>query len=388
MRKAASAAVGATLRPPFWRARWYNRGVRGRVALGVKVAHTHTTLWEGPSAFDGAHVRAVVKAHENDKVGSCIGLWITPAAERSIDAVKHGRDRCVCGDCVHRTAKTCYTHASTRILWNVPDGLGGSLWQTLARTPRGATHLRSAVHGDIGALPAAGVDAVRAVRAQYGLRPLGYTHAWRDRADLRADHMASVDSVDEAAAARGAGWRYFRTRMPGEPLLAGEVQCPATAEARRLNPITCSACGLCDGHVQAVAHGLKLGAGWAIAEAAHTLGARVAPGDALVPVPGRGGCATHTLALADALAALTGAHVADVLRGAPRPSQYERKRAGLAPLAGDDFGLWLTHAPTGPRLWLLDNVADTGETIAACRATIGGGEPLLWATTARYRSTQ
>lgn len=140
------------------------------------------------------------------------------------------------------------------------------------------------------------------------------------------------------------------------------------------------------GHVQAVAHALKLGASWAVAEASHTLAARVLPGDALVPVPGRGGTATHTLALADAIAARSGAHVADVLRGADRPSQYARKRAGLPPLSGADFGLWLTHRPDGARVWILDNVADTGETIAACCATLGGGLPLVWATTARYRS--
>ena len=138
------------------------------------------------------------------------------------------------------------------------------------------------------------------------------------------------------------------------------------------------------GHVQAVAHGLKLGRGWAIAEAAHTLATRVLPGDVLVPAPGRSGVATHTLELAAGVAALSGAHVANVLRGCERPSQYDRKRAGAAPLRGADFGLWITHRPDGARVWVIDNVADTGETLAACCATLGGGLPLVWATTARF----
>ncbi len=138
------------------------------------------------------------------------------------------------------------------------------------------------------------------------------------------------------------------------------------------------------GHVQAVAHALKLGRPWALAEASHTLAASVLPGDVLVPAPGRSGTATHTLELATAVQALSGATVANVLRGAVRPSQYDRKAAGQPPLAGADFGLWVTHRPEGQRLWIVDNVADTGETLAACCATLGGGLPLVWATTARF----
>lgn len=239
------------------------------------MAHTHTTIWEGPSAYTGRPVRAVLKGHANDKVGNCLGLWILPAHTHPLGAVRNRADRDVCGGCVHSSeagAKTCYTHANTRILMSAPTGIGGTLWQTLAGVSRQVSHLRSAVYGDIGALPAAAVDAVRQVRADLALRPLGYTHAWSTRPDLAADHMASVDSVQEAQEAAAKGWRYFRTRMPGEPLLAGEVQCPATDEALRSNPITCARCGLCSGNAGA---GLPSVSVWRHEPAAKAAGRRL-----------------------------------------------------------------------------------------------------------------
>lgn len=238
------------------------------------MAHTHTTIWTGPSAYTGREVRAAVKAHANDKVGHCLGLWVLPAHTRPLDGVRNRDDRDQCGDCTHaaHTNKTCYTHASTRILWNAPAGTGGTLWQTLAGVSRVATHLRSAVYGDIGALPVDAVDVVRQLRAQLNLLPLGYTHAWSTRPDLADDHMASVDTVLEAQAAAAKGWRYFRTRMPGQPLSPGEVQCPATDEAQRANPITCSQCGLCSGNAR---KGLPSVSAWRHEPAAKAAGRRI-----------------------------------------------------------------------------------------------------------------
>jgi hypothetical protein len=217
--------------------------------------HTHTTVWQGPSAYTGREVRAVVKGHVNDKVGQALGLWILPVAIGPVEAIRARADADVCGTCRHSAQAgdaTCYTHlGSSRILFSAPTGTGGTLWHAMTGTSRAATHLRSAVYGDVGALPADAVAIVRDLRARLALRPLGYTHAWSTRPDLAADHMASVDSVQEAVEARAKGWRYFRTREPGEPLLPGEVQCPATKEAVRANPITCSQCGLCAGNARA-----------------------------------------------------------------------------------------------------------------------------------------
>jgi len=53
--------------------------------------------------------------------------------------------------------------------------------------------------------------------------------------------MASVDSVQEAKEAKEAGWRYFRVRPEGAPLISGEIDCPSKIG------VTCDDCRLCGG---------------------------------------------------------------------------------------------------------------------------------------------
>jgi hypothetical protein len=71
----------------------------------------------------------------------------------------------------------------------------------------------------------------------------GYTHAWR-RADprFRSILMASADSHPDAIEAELAGWRYFRIRRPGAPVLRSEVVCANESRGR-----TCLECRLCAG---------------------------------------------------------------------------------------------------------------------------------------------
>ena len=77
----------------------------------------------------------------------------------------------------------------------------------------------------------------------------GYTHQWRT-CDIRYQDilMASVDSPEEKAEAEALGWRTFRPRKPGEPLLAGEIQCPATEAGG--NKVQCDRCLLCSGNTR------------------------------------------------------------------------------------------------------------------------------------------
>lgn len=87
---------------------------------------------------------------------------------------------------------------------------------------------------------------------------LGYTHQWRrpEFAWAKNYFMASVETVDGAFQAESAGWRYFRVRPVGAPLLPDEIQCPASA-----GRIQCKDCGLCCGqadigpHVSIEVHG-------------------------------------------------------------------------------------------------------------------------------------
>ena len=114
------------------------------------------------------------------------------------------------------------------------------------KVPPRVKRARSAAYGDAAALPLPVLQAWRDLRDKLGLAPLGYTHAWRTRPDLMADHMASVDSEQERLEAKAMGWRTFRVREPGAPLMAGERQCPAVAGVRE-NAMDCSKCGGCDG---------------------------------------------------------------------------------------------------------------------------------------------
>jgi hypothetical protein len=90
----------------------------------------------------------------------------------------------------------------------------------------------------------------------------GYTHQWRDARfqSFRLLCMASADSVADMADAHAMNWRTFRVRRAEEPREAGEVMCPASAEAGKRT--TCADCRACGGHsakarasIVIVAHG-------------------------------------------------------------------------------------------------------------------------------------
>jgi hypothetical protein len=73
--------------------------------------------------------------------------------------------------------------------------------------------------------------------------------------------MASVDTPAEAAQAKANGWRTFRVRTKYEPLMIGEIDCPAP-----LRGTQCADCGACDGatsgrrkpNISIVVHGSEL----------------------------------------------------------------------------------------------------------------------------------
>jgi hypothetical protein len=89
----------------------------------------------------------------------------------------------------------------------------------------------------------------------------GYTHQWKTNPALSSVTMASVDSPEEQRQAQKL-FRTFRVRTETEPLLPGEITCPASIEAGQRT--TCLKCGLCDGkrgpndrrkNISIIAHG-------------------------------------------------------------------------------------------------------------------------------------
>lgn len=214
------------------------------------------TLYRGApigGAYSGGNIQALVaEATGNAKTGAALTLWILPdtvdGGPSPWSVIKAHGSASTCGDCPLQHGE-CYTHAgASQVLSAGAASIVKARDAGKVRPSRAVRRARSAAFGDAAALPLHVLQSWRAMRDEFGLAPLGYTHAWRDRADLAVDHMASVESVDDALQARAQGWRYFRVRPVGSPVLAGEIQCPAAAD--RQNPIDCNRCGLCDGNTR------------------------------------------------------------------------------------------------------------------------------------------
>ena len=94
----------------------------------------------------------------------------------------------------------------------------------------------------------------------------------------------------------------------------------------------------------------------------------------LVPVPSHTGEATDMLDVAKVLGELTGSEVADVLKGAPRASQYDTKKETGAAISSSDLGIRMEgQLPEGKLPIIIDNVVDTGNTAEACVQALGRG---------------
>ncbi|MGQ0654916.1 MAG: hypothetical protein ACT4P4_22055, partial [Betaproteobacteria bacterium] len=138
--------------------------------------------------------------------------------------------------------------------------------------------------------------------------------------------------------------------------------------------------------VRLTAHALQRGDDAAIERAAAQM-AKGLPWDVvLVPVPGHGGRAEQTLRLASAIADVVwkrnggerfpkGApkhrpDVRDILRGGRRERQYDLKKAGELPLSGAAFGFRHVGYLPNTRIFLVDGVMGTGETMKAALAAL------------------
>jgi len=214
-------------------------------------------LWRGASLIDGAPLVVIAvglaSASSNRKTGGMVQTYILRADMDPVAAVRTLQDASICGDCKHRgnlsspgqaRGRTCYV--------NIGQGPLGvwRAWQR-GRYPLAADlqavgagrHVRLGTYGDPAAVP---VEVWQQL-THGALGHTGYTHQWR-RCDpaLRSLCMASVDSENEALAARLRGWRTFRVAFPGDlARLPVEAICPASSEAGK--KLTCDRCLACNG---------------------------------------------------------------------------------------------------------------------------------------------
>lgn len=235
---------------------------RGRQADKPRAASfTGVVFYKGPSVLDGAPIVGIATTEsENGKTGPLIQTWILRRDVRPIVAINQGLDYSICGNCPLRGllgsphpgqrarnySRGCYVNVG-----QAPESIYGKFKRGGYPDFHHREHdrsfrrgLRLGSYGDPTAIPkyAWAPLLARAV----GNTP-GYTHQWRQpRFQFWRRHlMASVASEAEYLEAKAMGWRCFRTRRPEQPILAGEIMCPASDEAGKRKQ--CISCGACNG---------------------------------------------------------------------------------------------------------------------------------------------
>jgi len=222
------------------------RPLRGAHRKGSTVSNGYVG-YDGPSTIDGEPIMAIVTGvknrSDNPKTSDMEQVWIMRSDIDPVTAARDGKDASVCGECWHRPVNAaehgvapCYV-----TLFQAPGRIYKTTYPTGSKT-RGVPR-RLGAYGEPAALP---YDVARTLAKGGDGNYTGYTHRWRT-ADQRFRElcMASVDSPEEQAQAQAMGWRTFRVRKATEPLLPGEITCPASKEAGHRT--TCNKCLLCAG---------------------------------------------------------------------------------------------------------------------------------------------
>lgn len=133
------------------------------------------------------------------------------------------------------------------------------------------------------------------------------------------------------------------------------------------------------GRSRFIAHQIKALEYDALREAAHDMAELIDSSYVLVPAPSHLGLATDSLALAQFISELSGAQVADVLKGRPRLSNYFAKLNGT-PLIPSDMDIHSVVSLHG-NIAVVDNVIDSGATAIACAEALGACSMLSYAMT-------
>lgn len=124
----------------------------------------------------------------------------------------------------------------------VAGGKPGDLPTILRRTPRGARVARFGAIGDPARVDRIGLLRDVATAKAAGLKPIGYTHHWRQEPRtgvLKSILLASCETLEQAAEARALGWMVSLAGPESNP---GMVPCPNSRDAS----ITCNRCGMCN----------------------------------------------------------------------------------------------------------------------------------------------
>ena len=184
-------------------------------------------IYDGPSQLNGKPIVAILTNINNPSVNT-----------------KTGEDDSVCGDCNRRPStakanglKPCYVNsrAPNSIHRAYERGSYSTGIPEQLRKP-----MRLGMWGDPAAMP---YDIAKAL-ADSAPKHTGYTHQWAKFPEFSSICMASVDTEEQRLEANALGFRTYRVRDVGAPLMDGEISCPEADKARN---IQCADCGLCAG---------------------------------------------------------------------------------------------------------------------------------------------
>lgn len=189
-------------------------------------------------------ITGIERPSANRKTGPMTQVWHIRNDMHPLEAARTGADEAICGNCSLRgiagKKRTCYV-----TLAQAPT----AIYHGLERAKPLKIHLlhnrdiRWGAYGDTALAVEAALVADVNKRARGWT---GYTHQWKScDQEFSRFLMASCDSEADYHAAKEAGWRTFRVKRPGDPVLSTERVCPASAEAG--NRLTCIQCQLCNG---------------------------------------------------------------------------------------------------------------------------------------------
>lgn len=223
-------------------------------------------IYKGPSMLDGSPIVVIAtgikRPSKNGKTGAVVQTWIlADNGQNPMENSQSGADASVCGKCPHsasmrkkakaagrKPAAKCYVDLSKAPRAIMRAYLAGK-YKYISGDAAAISSLmagkivRAGAYGDPCAAPA------RLWRDVYKLASgrTGYSHQWHlhQARGLAQFAMASVDSPLEREQAKAKGWRTFRVKSTSEPVLPGEIVCPASSEAG--NKTTCMACQACSG---------------------------------------------------------------------------------------------------------------------------------------------
>ena len=207
------------------------------------------TLYEGISYLDYlTPVVCIMTMHsDNTATGNMVQTWILRQDMPPVDAVKEDKDEAICGECIHRTLRTCYVLVwqGPRSVWKTwKEGGYASVTQKILKRRLVGRSLRIGAYGDPAAIPTEVWDEV----VPHAKEITGYTHHWHKRPHLARYCMASVESAEERLEAKKLGFRTFRVlKKTEERIRSEEAQCPKSEEAGKI--LTCLECGYCNGNL-------------------------------------------------------------------------------------------------------------------------------------------